>query len=188
MRTGGGVIGVHAVSGAFHTGALVDAQIPATITRDTELGPPAPYHTMVKKTVDETVNNSATLQDDNALLFAIGSGAGERYTGRFTLLIVGDVAADIKFDISVPAGASGTWAIYREPVLVAQAYSPTFLAIGGGSANAFCSGGNQVIDIDFEIAGGGTAGNVVLQWAQFVAVVADTIIKAGSTLTVHRRA
>src|SRR5690606_26427777 len=56
------------------------------------------------KTEDETVNNSATLQDDDDLSFAIG--ANEVWAVEIYVQVNSSSSADFKYALSVPSGAT----------------------------------------------------------------------------------
>ncbi len=62
----------------------------------------------VIKTADETVTNSAILQDDNELKFNVG--ANQTWLIDYTLIVTGiDTIADIKFHMTNPGGATAYW-------------------------------------------------------------------------------
>lgn len=61
----------------------------------------------IRKTSDETVNNSTTLQNDDALLLAMAANE----TWFFTVYITNNTSttANIKFAFTVPTGATLNW-------------------------------------------------------------------------------
>ena len=140
---------------------------------------------VVRKSADETVNNSAVLQNDDHLLFAIA--ASETWVGSFVVFHTGDSTADINLAVTVPSGAT----------LLAEmmAAAPTTSAVqtwNGVTASGASLGTPGLIAatnssvIYFSVGNGATPGNVQLQWAQAVATVANTTVKAGSHLVAER--
>lgn len=139
----------------------------------------------VRKAADESVTSSTTLQDDNELTFTIA--ANEIWTYQIWLKIaVGALAADGKYAITVPAGATKVDGILTLDVA----------ATGGvGNLNAFGGGGGAfAVDNTFEtnllingtVSNGATPGSVTLQWAQNASSATATTVKAGSFLVAHR--
>lgn len=139
------------------------------------------------KTVDETVNNTITRQADDTLLFAIA--ANETWIGEFVLFIVGDSTADFAADVTVPAGATLRLARMgpRAGDTVVDAAATFTSGSNPGSAGA-ASGPAVIQTFKFTVINGATAGNVQLNWAQAIATVADTTVKAGSFLTRRKAA
>lgn len=140
---------------------------------------------VVRKTADETVNNSTTLQDDDSLLFAIA--ANEIWVAEFNVFALGDATADIKFAVTTPAGATLMTAAFQ-PSNTTTAINSSVLVtasgtnLGGPGANA----NGMLYRVVVSVANGATAGNVTLQWAQTVQTVADTTVKAGSFLIARK--
>jgi hypothetical protein len=144
--------------------------------------------TVLKKTADETVNNSNTLQDDDHLFFT--AAANTTYAVElFLVMTANSVASDWKFQFSLPAGASIVWGAefygggtnrWAPPV---AANSPVALDTGvialGSQNNIHGAHLMGVITI------AATGGSVKLQWAQNTATVVDSILKAGSTMVVY---
>mgnify|MGYP001558419133 CR=1 FL=1 len=131
---------------------------------------------IVVKTADETVNNSATLQDDNVLLFAVA--ANEKWQFEGVLMIQSNSTADFKLTFSGPTGSVGQFSrIFRE--------AATDNAGNGDLGDvdnsiAIVGGGRVFILFWGAIVNGANAGNLTLQWAQNTATVVDTIVHAGS--------
>ena len=132
----------------------------------------------VIKQVDETVNNSATLQDDDEFLFAVGT-AFARYTVRGRIVFNSGATPDIKSGWSGPAGFSMSWSTIGFTGGVWQSNTATeagTLAIDGPGA-----------DDEFFIEGvvivGGTTGTLRYRWAQNTANASNTIVRANSSLT-----
>ena len=128
----------------------------------------------VRKTADETVANSTVLQDDDQLLFAIG--ANESWTFTFMTLAIEDGIGTpgIHYAVTAPAGATGNVSVLAGSSItssVARATSTGQLALLTSDLAYLVIG---------TVVNGGTAGNVTLQWAQFLAAAAATRVKAGS--------
>ena len=140
--------------------------------------------TLTRKTADESVNNSTTLQDDNTFTFSIA--ANEVWTVLLYLWVdAGSTpASDFKFTFTAPVGATG-------------AYGASGYALGNTAASAdvriygnagIGGAGNQVGLNDFYtpmrvsaiIVNSTTAGTVTFQWAQGTARAYNTTIRANS--------
>ena len=137
--------------------------------------------TIVRKTADEIVNNSVTLQNDDHLFFPVG--ANEVWGLQLVTRIICTTAnTSAKGAFSVPT--NGT--IKRQTdmdgkALGDEADGTTTLEIGSTSANLTC-----ISIIRYLYIGGDTAGNVQLQWAQLYQVVGDTTMKANSHIVAHK--
>jgi len=146
---------------------------------------------VIRKTADEAVNNSATLQNDDHLLFAIA--ANEVWEANFVLDILGGATAttDIKFAMTIPTGCTMVWG-----GVFSRAGGTTTLELGlcqtTSGAQLFCdlefASERRIMKLWGIFVNGATAGNVQLQWAQRVAVVEDTTIKANSCIIAHQLA
>lgn len=137
-------------------------------------GPPGPGPLFVYKSADEVVNNSAVFQDDNHLSFPVG--ANELWVVSYVLFVVGDATADMKLQLAAPAGATivgGIMAARVTDLVMSVATLP-------GAIGVDATGRQARLDATVETVG--TAGNVVLQWAQSTAVAANTTVKKGSYL------
>ena len=63
--------------------------------------------TIVRKTADETVNNSAVLQNDDDLLLPIG--ANEIWRFEFVIYGISNATADFKYSLVGPAASNVRW-------------------------------------------------------------------------------
>jgi len=144
-------------------------------------------HLIVRKPSDETVNSAgtgSTLQDDNDLLVAVG--ASDIWQFVFNIIYSSNTTADFKFAFTQPAGGkiSGSGVAFS-PVLATimsnlngDTGSPTSSNALGGAALA-----TPILHrFDGIWTGGGTAGNVRLQWAQNTSDAGNTVVHANSTL------
>lgn len=147
--------------------------------------------TIVRKTADEIVNNSAVLQNDDHLFFAVAANEVWAVQLVVHLLQGASATAYFKYAFTVPNGASIAYGGYYNPAsIVNQAL------IGRGTATAGVAipdydvpaGAVKIIPIWVIIANGATAGNVQFQWAQATAVAIPTTVKTNSCLIAHKLA
>ncbi len=138
----------------------------------------------ITKDSDETINNSATFQNDDDLSFSVAANEvwmielHIEYTG-------GSATSDIKWQFTGPAGATAS---------LQTNYWDTGLAIsmGGniGLASAILAGTASGFDLSGHIYGivtvGGTAGTIQFQWAQNVAEGVDTTVYAGTYMKIQK--
>lgn len=129
----------------------------------------------IRKTADETVNNSAAMQNDDELLFAIA--ANETVFFDFLLLWTSPAAADLDLDWTIPAGASLIWNIGNN--IGANIHSAPFMIISDGFKRGLTFKGVA--------RAGATAGTCQMRWAQTVATVGNTTIHLDSYLSLWRR-
>jgi hypothetical protein len=142
---------------------------------------------VIRKTADETVNNSAALQDDDHLFLPVE--ANEVWWFEALLICVGTTTtADFQFTFTGPAGAAAGWQARRDTAGVTPATTPvnvlplgTALALGGKAGAT-----GVLVELLGQIVNGPTAGNLKLQWAQNTATVEDNKILANSILRVRR--
>lgn len=153
-----------------------------------------PIHTVAKhsdmafvdKAADETVNNSIVFQNDNHLLHAVA--ANEVWKYLFYLRSDGDAAADIKFQVVVPAG--GLLEIISHGLIGNSVAAGTLNPIDASVSIPFATAPGAVRICMFWCLyiGGGNAGNVQLQWAQQAAIVGDIFVRENSYLIAHQLA
>lgn len=136
-------------------------------------GAPGSVVSKIKPT-DETVNNSATLQNDDDLSFAIE--ANDEWTFRFIAQANSGVAPGLQFAVTAPAGA-----ICDISYIDAEG-SVTASNVGCGATSGLMTGNGttDVYEIVGSIRNGATAGDVQLQWAQNTVDISNTTIYAGS--------
>lgn len=136
---------------------------------------------VVRKTAEtQAVNNSTTLVDDDALLFAIA--ANEIYVADFHLDISTNIAAGFKAAITVPAGATLK---FQAEILAAAAIG----VVGSTTVSGTAVGATALIiqaHLHVLVVNGATAGNVQLQWAQNFANASDTKVLVNSYLRAER--
>lgn len=148
---------------------------------------------VVRKTANETVTSSTTLQDDDHLTFSIA--ANEVWTVLAVLYVTGAEAGDIKIAWNVPAGAAGHHGIIGIGVdNTAGVESAATSAFGAGSDltvaqnSGIDSSSRNTLLATVCVVNGATAGAVTLQWAQRASSASSTFIVANSYLLAHRAA
>jgi hypothetical protein len=132
----------------------------------------------IRKTATQTVNNSVTLVDDNALKFPIEANQ-EIFVEAVLKLLAVSATSDWKFGWTGPSGATAQWGpeaggTGQTPVLFGlfAAKGATVTSLEGianlsdtvavGSTNS-----NQNLVLKGWFKNGSTPGTVTLQWAQF---------------------
>ena len=139
-------------------------------------------------TADVTVNNSTTFVNATGLTFAIGSSATEMWQFRIQLLIqAASASSRWKMILTVPSGATFLWApdaigslIYFTPAAVGAGANALFnsVSFSWGSAANLVNGMN----IYGWVVGGGTAGDVQVQFAQNSLHASNNTFKKGSVI------
>lgn len=119
-----------------------------------------------RKTADETVTSSTTLQDDDHLTFPIA--ANEEWIAEFILINIGDSLSTtgLKTAITVPAGATmDATSNFQGGTGDAQGVRGT---TSGAALTAYTPAGSNLgnVRVYVWVLNGATAGNVTLQWAQ----------------------
>jgi len=145
--------------------------------------------TVVRKTADESVTSSTTLQDDDHLLFAVG--ANEIWSVTAYLRVDGATAGDFKAAFSAPAAAAG-WQAVIGPGTGATTFEDAATnnqaaTLGTAPSAGMLGAGNFVlVQVIGLIVNGANAGNVVLQWAQRASSATATRIMTNSFLVAHQ--
>lgn len=142
----------------------------------------------VRKTANETVNNSATLQNDDEL--TLPALAGSVYFAELFIIHSADSAADMKFFLTVPSGAVLSFATLGPNASQTNRDSVTINQLAGSgsaiSVGCFGVGSNQVTIVRASIKISSTAGSVTLQWAQSSAAVNNAVVNANSYMWLRR--
>jgi hypothetical protein len=139
---------------------------------------------LIRKSADESVNNSVAMQDDNELKWPLSANL----TYTFLLFIAYDssTVADIKIQFTLPAGATMAW--HGTGLDTALAYK-NVANIGAATASAYGGAGaglGRLITVSGSVIMAATAGNLTLQWAQNTAEASNTSVRAGSYGLVFR--
>lgn len=147
---------------------------------------------IVVKGSDETVNNSAALQDDNDLLFPVA--ANESWVFEFLFFTTAaSNTPDLRVALTFPAGATvlaevvgptnGITTVPGELRIFTPITTSGTAVTGIGSISTATP-----VRIKGVIRNGANAGSVTLQWAQNSADASDTKVKADSTVIARRYA
>lgn len=144
---------------------------------------------LVRKTANETVTSSTTLQDDDHLTLPIG--ANETWEFEFVLAVWGHSSGDFLASIVAPAGAAGKWHGIGPEIGVSSNVGQTNwrAETAFGSTRSY---GLNSAEASFTILlkgivrNGANAGDLKLQWAQLVAHATGTVIVADSYLVARR--
>lgn len=141
-----------------------------------------------RKTADESVTGSTTVQDDDHLLFAIG--ANEEWCATFNVIFESSVMSTCGFKTTLTFPAGSTQAIQA-------VFSPDPVGLGAGKyittsgatlVNTVPGGGSTqvILTISVWALNGATPGNVTFQWAQSVSNGTALTARKGSFLTAQR--
>lgn len=139
--------------------------------------PVALSETLVRKTSDESISNSAAMQDDDELLFAIG--ASENWVFKIWMIYQAGTTGDMDLAITTPSGSTVIYGILNDAVHVVATSS-------GGELFAAGDNENEQLVVYGTVVNSTTAGDVTLQWAQNVSNGTATIVRANSYLTAWR--
>lgn len=146
----------------------------------------------VRKTADEAVTSSTTVQSDDQLSFPIG--ANETWEFECDLLASGATTGDLRVAWNVPSGATGEWGV-DGPATGVAAFSGDSVMFGYqafGDSNFADVGLSQTaspytkVKVEGTVVNGSTAGTVVLRWAQRASDATATTVRAGSKLKATR--
>jgi hypothetical protein len=136
---------------------------------------------VTRKTADESVTSSATLQDDDELTFAIA--ASEVWQFEAELLVTGTFANHgWAYQVNAPAGAGGR---IGQTFLIGSNVNGTNAGPSAGqsiAAASFVAAGGGVVRIAGTVVNSTTAGNVTIQWAQGTSSGSALSVLAGSYL------
>lgn len=180
------------VSGSSDATKLLAVEVDGFTTGTTRTITPPNMDTLLvstivkRKTADESVTSSTTLQDDDHLTFAIA--ANEEWIADFFVSgTFNGTNGGIKFAVTAPAGAtleasatggSGTTA----SISVRTTTSGTSM----GDFTFSSSPTTTVNHIHVWVLNGATPGSVTLQWAQAASFGTATLLAKGSHMIAHR--
>jgi hypothetical protein len=133
-----------------------------------------------RKTADQSVTSSITLQDDAHLTFAIA--ANEEWAGVCEIH-AGDGmgGTGLKTAITVPSGAT---LIATTPTLPGA--GTVTVTTSGGAMALPTTDAKNLVRVAFWVLNGATPGNVTLQWAQSASSGTPLTFKKGSLMTAVR--
>jgi hypothetical protein len=119
----------------------------------------------LRKTADESVSSSTTLQNDDVLKIALAASDAVEFSG---MLFVSSTSAnpDIKVTFTVPSGATVRW--FAEWFQSGSAYQNSGLVTASGTTATFMVAANTLGTVKFDgiVVNGSTAGDLQFQWAQ----------------------
>lgn len=137
-------------------------------------------HTLAYKTVDETVNNSATYQNDDELFFTVGTSQ----IWYLDILVAhqGDTTADWNLQFTWPSG-TGTFQGVWPNATTSNMDNHNWVA-SGAVAGALPEGysNESFPEVHGVLRTAGAGGTFQVQWAQATATAVNTTIKAGSRI------
>lgn len=146
--------------------------------------------TIVRKTANETVTSSTTLQNDDHLFFAIA--ANEIWTFECTIFYNADAdAPDLLVAFTAPTGATIRYGGIGASLTTAPsaATDVDFSSVGAVAPTTLefgASAGDGTLFLKGIVVNGANAGNVQLQWAQKVSDVNPTRLLTNSFITAHK--
>ena len=140
--------------------------------------------TIVRKTADQTVNNSTTLVNDTHLLFAVL--ASEIWELELLVKVNSSAVADWKIAFTLPAAA--TMLMLPSDKIGGTSGSNLTDAVDATTSRIYNHDGGSynMLWLKAIYVGGANAGNIQLQWAQNTAEVSDTKVLANSYLIAHK--
>lgn len=153
-----------------------------THIRDNQLA--EDYHLIARRTANQSVTSSTALVNDDTLQLTVGTN--EVWLFRFVLRYDGASTGDIKIAFSMPASAtvdatpsvmSGTAGTFTDSAwsgVVTDGSPQSFLCSGAGTT--------RMNIIDGVYIGAGTAGTLILRWAQNASDATATRMLTHSTL------
>jgi hypothetical protein len=208
---GGGGAGSQGTSGAGGGGRVAITYTPARTLLASIAGAPGtdPYGNaypvgisgvigaglFAAKSADESVTASTTLQNDDHLVVPVAANA--TYTIDGHLQWIGNDTGDIKFAFAFPSGSTLHWGMIgpndTEPAFASLGTRGTgewFARVSQTTSSAFIQYSASTAALLGRMSGllvtGGSAGNLTLQWAQFVSNPTATTLKQGSWLRLSR--
>lgn len=151
------------------------------------------FRSFVRKTSDESVTSSTTLQDDNQLTLAVSANCTYAFRVWIMATDATDANGDIKFAFTFPTSAvchfsgKGPHSLLASGAFGDGEYIARNTATSGSTVATY---GLTTSVIGIELTGllivSGTAGNLQLQWAQNSSDANATTVQSGSFMTLER--
>jgi hypothetical protein len=146
----------------------------------------------IRKSSDETLDTSSTLQDDDELVFA--AGANETWEFEFVLRvgIDGTATVDMKLGLTTPSGATVNFAVLGPAVTSPNVGDSNVWMVHEDETREHTvgthvsNGAEGLVWVKGLIANGATPGDVQLQWAQNSSTGTNLRVFAGSYLVARR--
>lgn len=140
-----------------------------------------------RKTADETISSSTTLQNDDHLFVSVA--ANTVYDVTLEMRELSQPGDDFKLGFTMPASATFTGAL-RGPATSATGFSgaetQSIEFTGGPLAIGGVAGVNLPISVRGLLITAGTAGTLQIQWAQNSSSASGTTVKANSYLLLRQ--
>ena len=138
-------------------------------------------HAYVRKTADESVYNSTTLQDDDELLLPVAANETWIFDCFIRLKTDTGFTRKTKFGLRGPTGAVLLWG--PAPTW-STTFSPNETALDGTQTTSLTGSDTQTLTVYIVglIRNSSTAGNLKLQWAQDIAETYNHTVYADSYL------
>lgn len=133
----------------------------------------------VRKSADETVNNSTTLQADDELLLPVEANA--TYWLYLRLIMSSGTTPDFKMLFTFPTGLLMTLHNVEPTPTISVPYDQTTTAAVSGT------GADATIQVEGLVRVASTAGTLALTWAQNTLNASNTIVRANSTMRLAPR-
>ena len=145
--------------------------------------------TVRRKTVDESVTSSTTLQNDDHLTFAVA--ANEEWVVDYNLSVGDSIdTTGLLLAIVVPAGAVFRATFSGVGDVLGDTDSGRSEVSGAAPANLFLAAQftslTMQVHVKVYVLNGGTAGSITLQFAQETSIATAVTIRRGSYLVAHR--
>lgn len=138
------------------------------------------------KTANETVNNSAVMQNDDSLFVAV-EDVSTYWAYELFVILTSSTTADFKCDLSLPSGAlhRSTLEKWSKAAVSGSNMATTTMFQDTDTVTMQTDGTtfntqHHIVKVKGVIIMSTTTGNVQFRWAQNTATVADTIVYAGS--------
>jgi hypothetical protein len=142
----------------------------------------------VRKSADQTVNNSTVLVNDTELFVPMPTAG--TFAWEAVLFSSSSDVADIKYALTWPAGVTAMWGTMGLATTAVAGVGDVAIDTETTSGNVNFHGGgtSQMVVFYGDLTMGGTAGNLQIQFAQNTAEVSNTIVRSRSRLRVWRTA
>jgi hypothetical protein len=139
---------------------------------------------IARKTVDETISSSSTLQNDDELFVSVTANAV--YSARLHLPYQSNATPGFKYGFTFPSGTTlPLWSFEGITTVPAFTYG---VATNGGVSGLGGTAANQALDAWGLVIVSSTAGTLQVQWAQNTLNASNTIVRAGAFLELIRLA
>jgi hypothetical protein len=140
-------------------------------------------HRFVRKTADESVTSSTTIQDDDHLLFAIR--ASEVWQFELSLQVTGAAAGDFRFQVVGPTSYTVRYGYHALATAAASVEGDLRSQVSnesGGDLTVGMVAATYLVTVQGIMVNSTNAGNLKLQWAQGTSSGTATTVKVDSYL------